>query len=157
MNVATRSIPMKAETILVPIDFTPCSVAALDAATTMARGSGGKLFVVYVEEPWNAVNGPEYLYTVPEPNSDEALRRLRTFAPDKRGVPIDYHVLHGLPAEAILGFAEREHVDLVVMGTHGRRGLTALLMGSVAEAVVRRAKCPVLTVKASNKPVLVPA
>jgi nucleotide-binding universal stress UspA family protein len=68
---------MKAETILVPIDFTPCSEAALDAATTMARGSGGKLFVVYVEEPWNAVNGPDYLYTVPEPSPDEALRRLR--------------------------------------------------------------------------------
>lgn len=148
---------MKAETILVPVDFSPCSKAALECATTMARGSGGKLIVAYVEEPPQAVGGPEYLFTVPEPNEEDMLKGLRAFAPGNQGVPVEHRVLHGLPAEAIVAFAETEPVDLVVMGTHGRRGITALLLGSVAEAVVRRARCPVLTLKATNKPVLVEA
>jgi nucleotide-binding universal stress UspA family protein len=55
----------------------------------------------------------------------------------------------GDPADAIIQAAEKEDADLIVMGTHGRTGLTRLLMGSVAEAVVRKAKCPVLTIKQS--------
>jgi universal stress protein A len=57
-------------------------------------------------------------------------------------------VAEGDPAEMILRVAEEVHADLIVMGTHGRTGLSRLLMGSVAEQVVRRAPCPVLTMKA---------
>lgn len=148
---------MNAQTILVPIDFSPCSKAALECATTMARGSGGRLIVAYVEEPPQAVGGAEYLFMVPEPNEEDVLKGVQAFAPGNQGVPVEHRVLRGLPAEAIVAFAESEAVDLIVMGTHGRRGITSLLLGSVAEAVVRRARCPVLTLKATNKPVLVEA
>jgi nucleotide-binding universal stress UspA family protein len=60
---------------------------------------------------------------------------------------VERRLLAGDPAEAIIRLAQTEDVDMIVMGTHGRRGLTRLLMGSVAEAVVRAAPCPVLTVK----------
>jgi nucleotide-binding universal stress UspA family protein len=62
-------------------------------------------------------------------------------------VVCEHHLLAGDPAEAIIRTAEQEGVDIIVIGTHGRTGLTRLLMGSVAEAIVRRATCPVLTVK----------
>jgi nucleotide-binding universal stress UspA family protein len=57
------------------------------------------------------------------------------------------HYLNGAADHELLEFAERENIDLIVIGSHGRTGLSRLLLGSVAEAVVRRAKCPVLTVK----------
>ena len=69
-------------------------------------------------------------------------------------VPVERRLLAGDPADAIIRLAESEHIDLIVMGTHGRRGLSRLLMGSVAESVVRVAPCPVLTVK---QPVMVTA
>jgi nucleotide-binding universal stress UspA family protein len=56
-------------------------------------------------------------------------------------------MLTGDPANAIVKLADEEHVDMIVLGTHGRTGLARLLMGSVAEAIVRRANCPVLTYK----------
>ena len=62
-------------------------------------------------------------------------------------VPYQHRLITGEPASAIARLAEDENVDMIVMGTHGRSGLSRLLMGSVAEAVVRRAKCPVLTYK----------
>ena len=62
-------------------------------------------------------------------------------------VAFDTRFLLGSPAKEILRFADREHVDLIVLGTHGRTGLSRLLMGSVAEIVVRRATCPVLSLK----------
>jgi len=62
-------------------------------------------------------------------------------------VRFEHKLLVGDPASAIVEAAEEENVDLIVLGTHGRTGLTRLLMGSVAENVVRKAKCPVLTVK----------
>ena len=59
----------------------------------------------------------------------------------------EHHYLSGVPETEILAFADREKVDLIVIGSHGRTGITRVLLGSVAEAVVRGAKCPVLTVK----------
>jgi nucleotide-binding universal stress UspA family protein len=62
-------------------------------------------------------------------------------------VPYEHHLITGDPATAVVQLAEEENVDMIVMGTHGRTGLSRLLMGSVAEAVVRKANCPVLTFK----------
>jgi universal stress protein A len=67
----------------------------------------------------------------------------------KEGVAVDVRVADGEPADAILRMARQEKVDLIVMGTHGRTGLSHLLLGSTAEAVVRAAACPVFTVRAS--------
>ena len=72
---------------------------------------------------------------------------LKEVVPTDPQVACEHRLLTGDPAVAIARLAEEEHADLIVMGTHGRTGLTRLLMGSVAEAVVRRAPCPVLTYK----------
>ena len=81
-------------------------------------------------------------------------KKLATAIPSESGVPYEHRLLSGTPVDAILGIAESAHVDLFVLGTHGRRGIDRVLMGSVAEAVVRRAKCPVLAVK-TNAPTAV--
>lgn len=93
-------------------------------------------------------------YGVEEPNHEELRASLAAVVPTDPAVPCIHKLMIGDPAEAIIQLAEADDVDFVVMGTHGRTGLTRLLMGSVAEAVVRRAPCPVLTVK---QPAPVPA
>jgi nucleotide-binding universal stress UspA family protein len=80
---------------------------------------------------------------------DDVLRKkLEELPADGLAVPVRHLLLHGAdPVDTICRLAEREKVDLIVMGTHGRRGLMRLLMGSVAELVVRHANCPVMIVK----------
>jgi nucleotide-binding universal stress UspA family protein len=73
--------------------------------------------------------------------------RLKSVQPTTEGVACEHHHLTGDAAAEIVRFAKENQIDLVVMGTHGRRGVTRLLMGSVAEAVVRQAPCPVMTIK----------
>ena len=138
---------MNALKILFPTDFAEDSKHALELATSLARDSGGSLVIIHVEEPPVAYGGGELYYGIEEPNREELKRSLAAITPTDPAVPCVHKLLVGDPAEAILQVAEAEHVDMIVMGTHGRRGLTRLLMGSVAEAVVRRAPCPVLTVK----------
>ena len=74
---------------------------------------------------------------------------LSEVVPTDPAVGYEHRLLIGSPATSIVQLAEREGVDMIVMPTHGRTGLVRLLMGSVAEEVVRKAKCPVLTVKAA--------
>ncbi|MCE9525416.1 MAG: universal stress protein, partial [Planctomycetales bacterium] len=79
--------------------------------------------------------------------TEELLAKLNKITPSDSNVPVERRLLAGDPAEAIIRLAETEKADLIVIGTHGRRGLRRVLMGSVAEVVVRTASCPVLTVK----------
>lgn len=137
---------MNANTILVPTDFSNASEEALRWATSLARDTGAKLVIAHVEEPPMAYAG-ELPLTPDEATRDELRRSLAQTAPADSSVPYEHKLLVGEPATAIVDLAEREHADLIVMGSHGRKGITRLLMGSVAEAVVRKAKCPVLTVK----------
>jgi len=92
---------------------------------------------------------PEGLFVLPPalavPDLDDYLVRLR---PASEGVTIDPRVVEGSPAAEIVRFVTEERCDLIVLGTLGRTGLGRLLMGSVAEHAVRKAPCPVLTVKA---------
>jgi nucleotide-binding universal stress UspA family protein len=141
---------MKARKVLFPTDFSEAGRHALELATSLARDGGGSLVIAHVEEPPMAYGGGE-LYYVPETDREELKKRLAAVVPADRAVSCVHKLLMGDPAEAIIQLAESENADLIVMGTHGRRGLTRLLMGSVAEAVVRRAKCPVLTVKQPAK------
>lgn len=138
---------MFAHRILVPIDFSPYSDAALSLATSLARDGGGTLVLAHVEVIPLSAAGGEYLYAIPEPPTEELLDKLEHVMPPDSHVPVERRLLAGDPADAIIRLAESENIDLIVMGTHGRRGLRRLLMGSVAEAVVRAAPCPVLTVK----------
>lgn len=133
--------------ILFPTDFSHSGDAALAYATSLARDMGATLLIVHVEEPPAAYGGGELYYGVPEPADEELRRMLGEVLPTDPAVPHEHRLVNGDPATAIVNLAEMEGADLIVMGTHGRTGFSRLLMGSVAELVVRRAQCPVLTIK----------
>jgi nucleotide-binding universal stress UspA family protein len=137
---------MIAQKILFPTDFSPASQEALRWATSLARDNGATMLIVHVEEPPMAYGGGEMYFPIEE-NREELRKSLVQVVPADHAVPFEHMLLVGDPAEAIAQTAEKEACDLIVMGTHGRTGLTRLLMGSVAEAVVRKAKCPVVTIK----------
>ncbi len=149
---------MNAKRILFPTDFSQYNAAALEFASTLAAESKARLDIVHVDElsDLNAALGEAaYIYAQ---STDCATRRanherLAKVVPTIAGVAFEHHCLTGSPVAEILRFAEEENVDLIVMASHGRTGLSRLLMGSVAEAVVRRANCPVLIVK---QPVIAP-
>lgn len=138
---------MNIDKILFPTDFSHCGDAALHFATSLARDSGAKLLIVHVEEPPVAYGGGEMYYGMPEPATEDLKKMLEDIKPTDPEVPYEHHLITGDPSTAVARLAESEGVDLIVMGTHGRTGFSRLLMGSVAEAVVRRAPCPVLTYK----------
>jgi universal stress protein A len=141
---------MKVKKILFPTDFSHCGDAALKMATSLARDSSATLLIVHVEEPPVAYGAGEMYYGVPEPATEDLRTMLQAVIPTDPDVPFEHRLITGDPATAIARLADEEGVDLIVMGTHGRTGLTRLLMGSVAEAVVRRAPCPVLTYKQTD-------
>ncbi len=139
---------MYARTILFPTDFSDLSHAALQYATSLALDTGGRLLVVHVEEPAAAYGGGGDVFSVvPEPDDTTLQERLETVVPTDASVRCEHRLLTGDPATEIVRVAREENADLIVMGTHGRTGLRRLLMGSVAEAVVRHSPCPVFTLK----------
>jgi nucleotide-binding universal stress UspA family protein len=137
---------MQAKTIILPVDFSTNNDKSLALATSLARDSGAKLFIVHVEEPATMYVGSSY-YGIPNPQPNVVHKMLGEVVPPVPDVPYEHRALTGTPAIAIVEFAEKTQADFIVMGTHGRTGLFRVLMGSVAEAVVRKAPCPVLTVK----------
>lgn len=140
---------MNAHKILYPTDFSTLGHAALELATSLARDRGAKLLIVHIEEPPTAYGGGEMYYGIDMPDRNELGRMLAEVVPADPSVGFEHRLLIGSPATSIVYLAEQEGVDMIVMPTHGRTGLSRLLMGSVAEEVVRKAKCPVLTVKAA--------
>jgi len=138
---------MNAKKILFPTDFSTSSDAGLRHATALARESGATLLVLHVEEPPLAYGGGEMYYGVPNPDHAAINRMLKAIVPTSPDVKYEHRLVVGEPASEIVRIAEQEGVDMIVMGTHGRTGLRRMLMGSVAEAVVRRATCPVFTFK----------
>ena len=136
-------------TILHPTDFSEQAQHAFATACSLARDHAARLIVLYVRAPTTVAYG-ELGPIVPDPiqsPADVSDRLAALHLPDS-GVEVEYHVRDGSPAAEIIRLASEEKVNLIVMGTHGRGGLGRLLMGSVAEAVLRRAPCPVLTLKA---------
>ena len=144
---------MTAKKILFPTDFSHAGDAAFEMATSLARGMGGKLLIVHVEEPPVAYGGGELYYGMPDPATEDLKKMLSEIVPSDPNVEYEHRMITGDPPGAIVRLAKEENVDMIVLGTHGRSGLSRLLMGSVAEAIVRRADCPVLTYKQpSTKP-----
>jgi universal stress protein A len=140
-------VTLRIATILHPTDFSALSEHAFHLACSLARDHGGRVIVLHVAElplfaPGNAMVHP------PPGGIQEAIAgRLRGIqAPG--GVAVVHRLEEGDPVSEILRVAEETKCDMIVMGTHGRTGLAHLLMGSVAEQVVRKAKCTVLVVKA---------
>jgi nucleotide-binding universal stress UspA family protein len=138
---------MKFQRILFPTDFSHTGDAALAMATALARDNEATLYIVHVQEPPAFYGGGEMYYGMLDPSADELAKMLHNVVPADDGVRYEHHLITGDPASALVEFAENRDIDLIVLGTHGRGGLTRLLMGSVAEAVVRRSACPVLTFK----------
>lgn len=143
---------MNAHKILFPTDFSVLARTALEMATSLAKQRGAKLMIVHVEEPPIAYGGGELYYGVAEPDRQEIKKMLSEVLPTDPDVGYEHRLLIGSPATSIVQLADSENVDMIVMPTHGRTGLMRLLMGSVAEEIVRKAKCPVLTVKAPAPP-----
>lgn len=138
---------MNMKKIILPVDFSHADDRALDLAVALAETWKARLLIVHVEEPPLAYGGGEMYYGLPEPRTADLVRMLEAIVPKTPGVAFEHHLITGEPSEAIVRLAESENADMIVMGTHGRTGFSRLLMGSVAEAVVRTAKCPVLTLK----------
>lgn len=135
---------MAQSVILFPTDFSTASDAALGHAAALAKQSGGRLLIVHVEEPPLAYGGGELYYGLPEPDSERILAMLENVKPADPMVPCTHRLSMGDPAGEIVRIATDEGAEMIVLGTHGRTGVSRLLMGSVAEAIVRRAPCPVL-------------
>jgi nucleotide-binding universal stress UspA family protein len=138
--------------ILCPTDFSEPSQNALAHADSLARWYGAEIVVLYVS-PVAAMPVTELAYLPATPLlTPEARERLhqdlrRLVEPLRRdGVSVSVEVAEGSAATQIVARAEELRVDLIVVGTHGRRGLEHLMMGSVTESVLRRSPCPVLTV-----------
>lgn len=138
---------MNVKKIVFPTDFSTCSDAGLEQATALARDMKAKLLIVHVEEPPSAYGEGEMYYGAIEPDNSALIKMLHTVLPTDPSVPYEHRLLTGNPAEEIVRFADEARCSLIVMGTHGRTGFKRLLMGSVAEAVVRQANCAVLTFK----------
>lgn len=142
---------MNTKNILFATDFSESSEAAQRYASLLAAESGAMLHIVHVADDSPAYiagyTGFGYVPELPDQVAQENEKRLAQIKPTSNGVRHQHHYLTGVAEQEILAFAEKENIDLIVIGSHGRTGLSRLLLGSVAEAVARRAKCPVLTVK----------
>ena len=144
--------------ILVPVDFSPHAEHAFTYATTLAERFGARLALLYVVDDSFVTGGWSseiYVPNVPELMENliaDADRRLATLKASAAalGLTAETAVIRGRPAPAIVEHAKNGAFDLIVMGTHGRTGVSHVVMGSVAERVLRKAPCPVLTVRGTE-------
>ncbi|HUY15269.1 MAG TPA: universal stress protein [Terriglobia bacterium] len=145
---------LKIERIVCPVDFSEYAARAYEYAYSLARHYEAKLYLEHVI-PVLAATYPYYnfpevaaasLYMDLSQSAQQRLREM-TGRYAGRGVQTETVVHKGFVPDSILAFARENHADLIVMGTHGRRGLDRLVMGSVTESVLRRSPCPVLAVR----------
>ena len=148
---------MSWKTILVPHDFSQSANHAAALARDVAKVYGAQIVLLHVidlphqlspdavvipEANGAPINVQDYARTSAENHVQDLAQRLA-----KDGAAATTFVRFGSPVEEIVRFADEQHADLIVMGTHGRTGIRHLIAGSVAERVVRSAKVPVLTVR----------
>ncbi len=138
--------------ILCPIDYSIYSERALKYAIEFAEKYQAKLYLIHVLDI--------RVYDITDPDlynvnvvDDETLKKLKErlsarVTEDTKGrVPVEAIIIQGVPFAEIINAAKERQIDLIVLGTHGRTGLSHAIMGSVAEKVVRKAPCPVLTIR----------
>ena len=139
---------LKIQKILVPTDFTSHSDKAINYAVMMARAFEARILLIHVIEPFTysvsetiqVMDHYVALREIADPIMDNLREQL------SKQAKVDTFIVKGFPYVEIVKKAKQSKADLIVMGTHGRTGLKHLLMGSVAERVVRLARCPVLTI-----------
>jgi nucleotide-binding universal stress UspA family protein len=143
---------LKFSKILCPVDFSEYSSKAYDYAYSLARHYDARLFVQHVTEAtvdvYRGFAVPELIAQTREQQMAALVAEMREFV-EKRPphqVEVETVIQFGSPADSILAFAEAQEVDLIAMGTHGRRGLDRLVLGSTLERTLRKAQCAVLAV-----------
>jgi len=139
-------------TILTPTDFSEPANRALEYAKALAESFHAELHVLHVAEDVTIVDPmltASALADIQEVADSFPARIDAAFTADERArLKLHASVVRGSPHDVILDYAREHGIELIVLGTHGRGALEQLLLGSVAERIVRHAKCPVLTVKA---------
>ncbi len=134
--------------ILSPIDFDENSLAALDVAAQIARDNDGTVLLLHVVPMVIPASGMPVYVDIYKGQEEVAREKLREIASKRlRGIKYELLTHMGEPAGTILRNARRQATDLIVMATHGRRGFSRVLLGSIAEMVLREAPCPVLCVR----------
>lgn len=145
---------MQIKTILVPCDFSEHAELAYAWAVGLAEKCDAKVILVHAAQLFTSLGYPESVYLLDlKKMEDEVLtdaeKRLHEFIAKKGASPVavETRAVSGDPFWEICQTAETEHADLIVMGSHGRTGFAHVLLGSVAERVVRHAPCPVLVAR----------
>lgn len=143
--------------ILVPLDFSPHSTSALDFAADLALRCNATLYLLHVFDPAAYVSRQSFMIPPPDQldgirtDLDGRLQAAKRQALAAGVISVDTTLIEDAhPSAAIERMARSGAFDLVVMGTHGRTGIRHLAVGSVAEGMVRRSPCPVLTVRAQS-------
>jgi nucleotide-binding universal stress UspA family protein len=140
--------------ILLATDFSAEAQNALTCALALAKRYDSKLFITHAVPPDAEIQGVEVqvpLHDVMQSNAERNLALLEQ-TPEVRSLPHEMVVRSGDPWEVLSEVISDENIDLVVMGTHGRGGISKLFLGSTAEKAIRHARCPVLTVGPDAKP-----
>jgi nucleotide-binding universal stress UspA family protein len=148
---------MSTQHFLVPVDFSPSADQALDYAIALGSKVQARLTLLHVIHAMalgvtdmGAALPPTYLQEL-EADITQSLAAYLTRVQDA-GLEGEIVIVHGLPFDEIVQVAKTKNVDLIVMGTHGRTGLSHLFLGSVAEKVIRLAPCPVLVTRLTSPP-----
>jgi nucleotide-binding universal stress UspA family protein len=137
--------------VLIPTDFSDTAAAAAEYGCELAARLGARVTLLNVFSP-GIVALPDAVYAPTEDELEMLAHAARShltaiaYRLVRAGLHIDVAAVEGVPSEAIAEWADTHGVGMIVIGTHGRRGLAHALLGSVAERVVRTARCPVLTV-----------
>lgn len=150
-----RETPHRPERILVPVDFSEHADLALEKGAELARRSGARLDILHVipelsyPDPYFADAAAIRAMTrAAQEQVPEALQEKVSASVGDGGLEVQTHMEVGSPASTIVDVSEELESDMIVISSHGRTGLKRIFLGSVAEGVVRRATCPVFTVKA---------
>lgn len=141
--------------ILFPADGSKCSDKAFRYALEIAEKFGAELVIINVMDSRIVASAEmayldeKFLNMVQQNAKDEANKIFSRLGREcqQAGIKYSSQMLSGIPFEQIIDFATDNKVDIIIMGTHGRTGLARMLLGSTAEKVIRKAHCPVLTVR----------
>jgi len=154
MNMEVSVTPYKQ--LLVPVDFSAASLQALAAARALAKTNGAELHLLHSVDDvaWRYLGYPldalAQVQTAVTTSANEQLREL-AIREQRDGLAVETTlVVSARPASAIVEYAREHRIDLIVMGTHGRGAMLRMMIGSVAEQVVRTAPCPVMVVRESR-------
>ena len=148
--------------ILIPTDFSAHSAKAADYGFALAEKFGAKVHVLHVQETLPSQT-PMFVMGLAIPShslesKESALAAISSFlkAGGRSADGVVCAAIDGVPFVEVIRYAKEHEIDLIVIGTHGRTGLTHVLMGSVAERVVRKSACPVLTVRPEGHQFVMP-